>query len=43
MSDTGIVSAGMIVARQLWRKKNITSTTSPTASASVLTTSVIDS
>jgi hypothetical protein len=43
ISDTGIVSAGINVARQLWRKRNMTSTTRPRASASVLTTSEIDS
>ena len=43
MSDTGSVRVGMSVARQLWRKKNITSTTRPMASASVQITSRIDS
>ena len=43
ISDTGIVSAGISVARQLWRKTNITRTTRPTASSSVCTTSLIDS
>ena len=43
MSDTGIVSVGMSVARQLWRNTNITSTTRPTAISSVSTTSLIDS
>src|SRR5207253_5689066 len=42
-SETGIVNVGISVARQLWRKKNITSTTSPIAIASVLSTSRIDS
>ena len=43
MSETGIVSAGISVARQLWRNTNITSTTSPTAMTIVSTTSAIDS
>ena len=43
MSDTGIVSAGMIVLRQFCRNRNITSTTSTMASASVFSTSMIDS
>ena len=42
-SDTGIVIAGISVLRQLWRKMNITSTTSTIASASVFSTSRIDS
>ena len=43
MSDTGIVIAGMIVLRQFCRNRNITSTTRPMASASVFSTSMIDS
>ena len=43
MSDTGIVSVGMIVLRQFWRNKNITRTTRPIASPSVFNTSMIDS
>ena len=38
-SDTGIVMAGMIVLRQFCRNRNITSTTRPMASASVISTS----
>ena len=41
--DTGSVSAGMSVARQLWRNRNITSTTRRIATPSVSTTSRIDS
>ena len=43
MSDTGMVSAGMMVLRQFCRNRNITSTTSTSASASVFSTSTIDS
>ena len=43
MSETGIVMAGMSVVRQFCRKRNITRTTSTMASASVLSTSRIDS
>ena len=43
MSETGSVSAGMSVARQLCRNRNITRTTSRIASPSVLITSRIDS
>jgi hypothetical protein len=43
MSDTGIVIAGINVVRQFCRNRNITRTTSPIASASVTTTSRIDS
>src|SRR5438046_3835703 len=42
-SDTGIVIAGISVVRQFWRNRNMTSTTRPIASASVVTTSRIDS
>ncbi len=43
ISDTGMVSVGISVARQLCRNRNITRTTRPTASTSVFTTSAIDS
>ena len=43
MSDTGIVIAGMIVLRQFCRNRNITRMTSAIASASVFSTSMIDS
>src|SRR6187200_2055015 len=43
ISDTGMVTAGMIVLRQVCRKMKMTSTTSAIASASVLRTSLIDS
>ena len=43
MSDTGIVIAGISVVRQFCRNRNMTSTTSPIASSSVVTTSRIDS
>jgi hypothetical protein len=43
MSDTGIVIVGMIVLRQVCRKKKMTRTTRTIASASVLSTSRIDS
>ena len=43
MSDTGIVIAGISVVRQFCRNRNMTSTTSAMASASVVTTSRIDS
>ena len=43
MSDTGIVIAGISVVRQFCRNRNMTSTTRPIASASVVTTSRIDS
>ena len=42
-SDTGIVIVGMIVLRQSCRNRNITSTTRPMASSSVMTTSRIES
>ena len=42
-SDTGIVIVGMSVLRQLWRNTNMTSTTSAIASASVISTSRIES
>ena len=42
-SATGIVMVGMTVLRQLWRNRNITSTTSAMASMSVFRTSLIDS
>ena len=43
MMLTGTASTGIIVARQLCRKTNTTSVTSSIASASVFTTSRIDS
>ena len=43
ISDTGMVTAGMSVLRQFCRKRNITRMTSPSASASVFSTSTIDS
>ena len=43
MSETGIVIAGMMVLRQVWRKTKITRTTRAMASASVFKTSRIDS
>ena len=43
MSDTGIVIAGISVVRQFCRNRNMTRTTSPIASSSVVTTSRIDS
>ena len=43
MSDTGIVIAGMSVLRQFCRNRNITRMTSAIASASVISTSMIDS
>ena len=42
-SETGMVIVGMIVLRQFWRNRNITRTTRPIASASVMSTSLIDS
>ena len=42
-SDTGIVIAGISVVRQFCRNRNITRTTRPIASISVVTTSRIDS
>ena len=41
--DTGMVTAGMTVARQSWRKRKMTRMTSTIASNSVFTTSRIDS
>ncbi len=43
MSDTGMVRAGIRVLRQFCRNRNNTSTTSTMASASVFSTSTIDS
>ncbi len=43
MSDTGIVMAGISVLRQFCRNRNITRMTSAIASASVISTSMIDS
>ena len=43
ISETGIVTAGMIVARQSSRNRKITRMTIPMASASVTSTSRIDS
>ena len=43
MSETGIVIVGMSVVRQFWRNRNMTRTTRPMASISVVTTSRIDS
>src|SRR5215472_9710943 len=43
ISDTGIVTAGMIVARQSRRKKKITAMTITIASSSVVTTSFTES
>ena len=43
ISDTGMVTAGMIVARQSSRKKKITTMTITTASSSVVTTSFTES
>ena len=43
ISETGIVSAGMSVVRQSCKNRKITSTTSPIAISSVITTSLIDS
>ena len=43
ISDTGMVIAGMSVLRQFCRNRNITRTTSTIASASVFSTSMIDS
>ena len=42
MSDTGIVTSGMRVARPLRRNRKITSTTSSTASPTVQYTSSMD-
>ena len=42
ISDTGTATTGMKVARQFCRNRYTTSTTSTIASASVLTTSSID-
>ena len=42
-SDTGIVTAGMTVARQSCRNRKITTMTMMTASASVVSTSLIES
>ena len=42
-SETGMVTAGMRVVRQSWRKRKMTSTTRQIASASVFRTSLIDS
>ena len=43
ISDTGIVTAGIMVARQSSRKRKITMMTMMTASSSVLTTSFMES
>ncbi len=43
MSETGMVTAGMMVARQSCRKRKMTMTTMMTASPMVLTTSLTDS
>ena len=43
ISETGIVTAGMIVARQSSRNRKITRMTMPMASASVTSTSRIES
>ena len=43
ISETGMVIAGMIVLRQFCRNRNITRMTRPIASASVFSTSMIDS
>ena len=43
ISETGIVIAGMIVLRQFCRNRNITRMTRTIASASVFSTSTIDS
>ena len=43
ISDTGIVIAGMTVLRQFCRNRNMTRMTRPIASASVHSTSMIDS
>ena len=43
ISETGIVIAGISVLRQFWRNRNITRITSPIASTSVNSTSLIDS
>ena len=43
ISDTGMVTLGMTVARQSWRKRKMTTMTSTIASSSVFTTSRIDS
>ncbi len=43
ISETGIVIAGISVLRQLCRNRKITMTTIPIASASVLSTSWMDS
>ena len=42
-NDTGIVTVGMMVLRQFWRKRKITRMTSRIASPSVFRTSRIDS
>ncbi len=42
ITETGTASTGISVARQLWRKRNTTSVTSPSASNSVFATSLID-
>ena len=42
-SETGIVIAGISVVRQFCRNRNITRTTRPIASSSVVATSRIDS
>ena len=43
MSDTGMVSIGMITARQFWRKMRITIMTMSVVSTKVTITSSIDS
>ena len=43
ISDTGMVMVGISVLRQFWRNRNITRTTRTMASASVRSTSLIDS
>ncbi len=43
ISETGIVTAGMMVARQSCRKRKMTIMTMAMASASVFSTSVIES
>ena len=43
VSETGMVTAGMRVARQSWRKTKTTSATSSSASASVIRISMMPS
>ena len=42
ITETGTASSGMMEARQVWRNRITTSTTSATASSSVFTTALME-